>query len=126
MQYHYLRCTGKSPHFKCSQCSRQYESRTGLNYHMASSHGTHPVEEVKVGGWRRGCGRGQEEGVGQGEGGENRRREMEDGRSDSCFFKKMMLLFNMKFQFCSPESHNPWLSLLSLWPDPLPPSCGQA
>lgn len=48
MQYHYLRCTGQSPHFKCPQCSRRYESRTGLNYHMASNHGTNPIEEVKV------------------------------------------------------------------------------
>lgn len=50
MQYHYLRCTGKSPSFKCSECSRKYESKTGLNYHMTSAHGAPPMEEVKVGG----------------------------------------------------------------------------
>ena len=50
MQYHYLRCTGKSPQFKCDHCPRKYESRTGLNYHIANHHDSTLVEEVKVSG----------------------------------------------------------------------------
>ncbi len=48
MQYHYERCTGNAPRFKCDQCDRTYESRTGLNYHMASSHINEPSEDNKV------------------------------------------------------------------------------
>ena len=48
MQYHYERCTGNAPRFKCQQCSREYESRTGLNYHMTSSHLHEPSEESRV------------------------------------------------------------------------------
>ncbi len=48
MQYHYERCTGNAPRFKCDQCGRTYESRTGLNYHMASSHLNEHSEDNKV------------------------------------------------------------------------------
>ena len=48
MQYHYLRCTGKSPLFKCSQCSRKYESRTGLKYHIASTHVAPPIRPQRT------------------------------------------------------------------------------
>ena len=29
--------------FRCTHCPRSYESRTGLNYHMASSHCDEPL-----------------------------------------------------------------------------------
>ncbi len=48
MQYHYERCTGNAPQFKCDQCERTYESRTGLNYHMSSSHINESNEDNKV------------------------------------------------------------------------------
>ena len=37
MTYHYVRCEGVCERFSCPKCSRVYESRTGLNYHMASN-----------------------------------------------------------------------------------------
>lgn len=43
MTYHFIRCAGNSPMFRCTHCPRSYESRTGLNYHMASSHCDEPL-----------------------------------------------------------------------------------
>ena len=37
MTYHYVRCEGVCERFSCNKCGRTYESRTGLNYHMASN-----------------------------------------------------------------------------------------
>ena len=46
---HFIRCAGKSPEFKCIQCNRSYESRTGLNYHNASFHSNESTpEDIKV------------------------------------------------------------------------------
>ena len=49
MQYHYVRCAGAAPTFKCSFCSRSYMSKTGLNYHQLSAHHHHgdTTEEVR-------------------------------------------------------------------------------
>ena len=43
MTYHFIRCAGNTPMFRCTHCPRSYESRTGLNYHMASSHCDEPL-----------------------------------------------------------------------------------